>query len=53
MYELDYVPVRSNVVTPLPFRGGHRVKTIQSDTVTKAKKKACRKAQAKKAKRLP
>ncbi|WP_245905447.1 phage protein [Photobacterium lipolyticum] len=39
MYELDYVPVRSNVVTPLPFRGGRRVKEIQSDVVTKAKRK--------------
>ncbi|MGF1760023.1 phage protein [Photobacterium sagamiensis] len=53
MYELDYVPVRSNVVTPLPFRGGRRVKEPRSDAVTKAKKKACRKAQANKAKRLP
>ncbi|PST91105.1 hypothetical protein C9I91_11055 [Photobacterium jeanii] len=26
MYELDYVPVRSNIVTPVPFSGGRRVK---------------------------
>ncbi|MGF1758762.1 phage protein [Photobacterium sagamiensis] len=39
MYELDYVPVRSNVVTALPFRGGHRVKAIQSDTSPKRKRK--------------
>ncbi|PSU45181.1 S-adenosylhomocysteine hydrolase [Photobacterium frigidiphilum] len=44
LYELDYIPVRSNVVTPLPFRGGHRVKEIKSDTVTKEKKKEYRRA---------
>ncbi|RWX54986.1 phage protein [Photobacterium chitinilyticum] len=57
MYELDYIPRRSNVVTPLPFRGGRRIKEPKRDTVTKEKKKAYRKAQAKaaakKAKRLP
>ncbi|GAB3531933.1 phage protein [Photobacterium alginatilyticum] len=53
MYELDYIPARSNVVTPLPFRGGRRIKDIQSDTVTKEKKKAYRKARAKRASRLP
>ncbi|WP_438269718.1 DUF3653 domain-containing protein [Photobacterium sanguinicancri] len=42
MYELDYIPVRSNVVTPLPFRGGRRLKQPQSDTVTKEKKKMYR-----------
>ncbi|MEJ2765542.1 phage protein [Photobacterium sp. MCCC 1A19761] len=49
MYELDYVPVRTNVVTPLPFRGGRRLQSPQSDTVTKDKKKSYRKAQAKRA----
>lgn len=49
MYELDYVPVRSNVVTPLPFRGGRRMTKPQQQTVTKEKKKAVRKAQAKRA----
>ena len=42
MYELDYIPVRSNVVTPLPFRGGRRLKQPKSDTVTKEKKKMYR-----------
>ncbi|MGF1689846.1 hypothetical protein [Photobacterium kagoshimensis] len=42
MYELDYIPVRSNVVTPLPFRGGRRIKQPKSDTVTKEKKKMYR-----------
>ncbi|WP_322784245.1 DUF3653 domain-containing protein [Photobacterium obscurum] len=45
MYELDYIPVRCNVVTPLPFRGGLRIKEPKCDTVTKEKKKAYRKAQ--------
>ncbi|MBV1843646.1 S-adenosylhomocysteine hydrolase, partial [Photobacterium ganghwense] len=49
MYELDYVPVRSNVVTPLPFRGGRRMTQPQQQTVTKEKKKEVRKAQAKRA----
>ncbi|PSW06259.1 phage protein [Photobacterium lipolyticum] len=43
MYELDYVPVRSNVVTPLPFRGGRRIQQPECDTVTKEKKKLYRK----------
>ncbi|MGF1717879.1 phage protein [Photobacterium chitinilyticum] len=47
MYELDYIPVRSNVVTPLPFRGGRRAKEAQGDTVTKEKKKEYRKIRAK------
>ncbi|MGR2767351.1 phage protein [Photobacterium ganghwense] len=51
MYELDYVPVRSNVVTPLPFRGGRRMTKPQQQTVTKEKKKEVRKAQAKRANR--
>ena len=42
MYELDYIPVRSNVVTPLPFRCGRRIKQPQSNTVTKEKKKMYR-----------
>ncbi|MGR5149671.1 phage protein [Photobacterium alginatilyticum] len=48
MYELDYIPARSSVVTPLPFRGGRRVKEVQSDTVTKEKKKDYRRKIAKK-----
>ncbi|MGF1702532.1 phage protein [Photobacterium makurazakiensis] len=51
LYELDYVPVRTNVVTPLPFRGGRRLKEARSDTVTKERKKAARKKQAKRANR--
>ncbi|MGF1681458.1 phage protein [Photobacterium makurazakiensis] len=47
MYELDYIPVRSNVVTPFPFRGGRRIKEIQQETVSKDKKKAYRNVQAK------
>ncbi|QSV17337.1 phage protein [Photobacterium ganghwense] len=51
LYELDYVPVRSNVVTPLPFRGGRRMTEPQQQTVTKDKKKEVRKVQAKRANR--
>ncbi|WP_311568388.1 phage protein [Photobacterium arenosum] len=42
MYELDYVPVRTNVVTPLPFRGGRRITTSKGETVSKSKKKEIR-----------
>ncbi|MGF1734362.1 phage protein [Photobacterium satsumensis] len=47
MYELDYVPVRTNVVTPLPFRGGRRLKQPREETITKDKKKAYRRAKEK------
>ncbi len=53
MYELDYIPVRSNVVTPLPFRGGRRIKQPQSDTVTKEKKKMYREKAKKRLRQLP
>lgn len=57
MYELDYVPRRTNVVTPLPFRGGRRLAEPRSDTVTKEEKKkmhkAMARAEARKAQRLP
>ncbi|WP_120511990.1 phage protein [Photobacterium salinisoli] len=43
MYELDYVPVRTHVVTPMPFRGGRRIQNKQCDTLTKDKKKSLRK----------
>ncbi|WP_330960006.1 phage protein [Photobacterium sp. 53610] len=47
MYELDYIPVRTNVITPLPFRGGRRIQKPEGKTVTKEKKKELRKIQAK------
>ena len=57
LYELDYVPRRTNVVIPLPFRGGRRLAEPRSDTVTKEEKKKMRKAmaraEARKAQRLP
>ncbi|KLV05472.1 S-adenosylhomocysteine hydrolase [Photobacterium aquae] len=51
LYELDYIPVRSNVVTPLPFRGGRRINAPLHETISKEKKKAYRKYQEKVAKR--
>ncbi|MGR5144288.1 phage protein [Photobacterium sp. DNB23_23_1] len=47
LYELDYVPVRSHVVTPLPFRGGRRLQQPMHETVSKDKKKKYRNVQAK------
>ncbi|PSU34676.1 phage protein [Photobacterium lutimaris] len=47
LYELDYVPVRSNVVTPLPFRGGRRLQQPMHETVSKDKKKKYRNIQTK------
>ncbi|AJR08676.1 S-adenosylhomocysteine hydrolase [Photobacterium gaetbulicola] len=47
LYELDYVPVRSNVVTQLPFRGGRRLKQPRHETISKDKKKQQRKIMAK------
>ncbi|NAW64513.1 phage protein [Photobacterium halotolerans] len=44
MYELDYVPVRMHAVTPLPFRGGRRIKEPASETVPKEKKRTLRQA---------
>ncbi|GAL02963.1 S-adenosylhomocysteine hydrolase [Photobacterium aphoticum] len=47
MYELDYVPIRTKVITPLPFRGGRRISAPMSDTVSKDTKKQYRHAQKK------
>ncbi|MDV5168819.1 phage protein [Photobacterium rosenbergii] len=47
LYELDYVPARSNVVTQLPFRGGRRLKQPMHETVSKDKKKKYRSIQTK------
>ncbi|KLU99962.1 S-adenosylhomocysteine hydrolase [Photobacterium aquae] len=50
MYELDYIPTRSNVVTPLPFRGGRRLKEPRQETITKEQKKLHRNAREKRRK---
>ncbi|MGF1877886.1 hypothetical protein L4D77_21530 [Photobacterium frigidiphilum] len=42
LYELDYIPIRSHVVTPLPFRGGRRLEKPTCETVAKDKKKMYR-----------
>ncbi|MEH6533262.1 MULTISPECIES: phage protein [Photobacterium] len=47
LYELDYIPVRTNVVTPLPFRGGRRINQPESETVAKEKKKHYKKRKIK------
>ncbi|MGF1862877.1 phage protein [Photobacterium profundum] len=42
LYELDYIPICSHVVTPLPFRGGRRLEKPTCETVAKDKKKMYR-----------